>query len=50
MATRNPNMICPHCQTKGNVSTERTKMKQGVSGGDILDTHIGSWSHWLGCG
>ena len=33
MAARNPQMICPHCQTKGNVSTEQTKMKQGVSGG-----------------
>jgi uncharacterized OB-fold protein len=31
--TKNPQMICPHCQTKGNVYTERTKMKQGISGG-----------------
>lgn len=33
MASRNASMICPHCQHKGNVFTERTKMKQGVSGG-----------------
>ena len=26
-------MICPHCQTKGTVSTEQAKMKQGISGG-----------------
>jgi hypothetical protein len=26
-------MVCPHCQTKGSVVTERTKMKQGISGG-----------------
>jgi uncharacterized OB-fold protein len=30
---RKPQMICPHCQTKGSVQTERTKMKQGISGG-----------------
>lgn len=29
----NAQMICPHCQTRGNVVTERKKMKQGVSGG-----------------
>ena len=33
MRTRNPQMICPHCQTKGNVYTEQVKMKQGISGG-----------------
>jgi hypothetical protein len=33
MATKNAQMICPHCQTRGHVSTERTKMKQGISGG-----------------
>jgi uncharacterized OB-fold protein len=29
----NPHMVCPHCQTKGNVNTQQTKMKQGISGG-----------------
>jgi len=33
MATKNAQMICPHCQTKGHVYSERTKMKQGISGG-----------------
>jgi hypothetical protein len=31
--TKNPQMICPHCQTQGSVSTEKTKVKQGISGG-----------------
>ncbi len=29
---RNPQMVCPHCQAKGDVSTSRTKVKQGISG------------------
>ena len=29
----NPHMICPHCQTKGTVHTEKTKVKGGISGG-----------------
>jgi len=33
MFVRSPQMVCPHCQTKGNVSTQRAKKKQGVSGG-----------------
>lgn len=33
MKTRNPQMVCPHCQTKGSVSTEKAKVKQGISGG-----------------
>jgi hypothetical protein len=33
LKTRQAQMICPHCQTKGNVFTEQTKMKQGISGG-----------------
>jgi hypothetical protein len=31
-STGNAHMICPHCQTKGSVSTERVRMKQGISG------------------
>lgn len=27
------NIICPHCQTKGSVTTQRIKKKVGVSGG-----------------
>jgi hypothetical protein len=29
----NPTLVCPHCQTKGCVRTERIKRKQGISGG-----------------
>jgi len=31
--TVNPEMVCPHCQTKGMVRTKRTTQKQGISGG-----------------
>ena len=27
------NMICPHCQTKGSVTTQQVKKKVGISGG-----------------
>lgn len=33
MARRNPNLVCPHCQTKGKVRTEQVKKKKGISGG-----------------
>lgn len=26
-------MVCPHCQTKGSVTTKQVKQKQGISGG-----------------
>lgn len=29
----NQNMICPHCNTKGSVTTKQVKKKVGVSGG-----------------
>lgn len=29
----NPNMICPHCQTRGRVRTTNVKLKKGISGG-----------------
>jgi hypothetical protein len=29
----NPYMVCPHCQTKGSVSTIQVKTKKGISGG-----------------
>lgn len=31
-APPNPALICPHCQTKGQVRTTRTRHKAGVSG------------------
>jgi hypothetical protein len=27
-----PQMVCPHCQTRGSVRTRRVKVKQGISG------------------
>jgi len=33
MAKGNENIICPHCQTKGKVSTKQIKQKVGISGG-----------------
>ena len=27
------NMVCPHCQTRGKVTTKKVKAKRGVSGG-----------------
>jgi hypothetical protein len=33
MLTHNPQMVCPHCMTRGRVRTENTKVKQGISGG-----------------
>lgn len=28
-----PKMICPHCQTPGQVRMRKVKVKQGISGG-----------------
>jgi hypothetical protein len=28
----NPAMVCPHCQTKGQIRTKYTKQKKGISG------------------
>lgn len=32
-ATQRQQMVCPHCQTKGSVSTSRVNVKKGISGG-----------------
>lgn len=29
----NSQMVCPHCQSKGRVSTEQVTIKAGISGG-----------------
>lgn len=29
----NPKLICPHCQTRGEVSTMTVSVKEGISGG-----------------
>ncbi|MDP1614890.1 MAG: hypothetical protein Q8L68_03755 [Methylococcales bacterium] len=33
---QNPDMICPHCKTKGQVLTEPVNLKKGVSGGKAV--------------
>lgn len=30
---KNPQLICPHCQTKGSVRTKLVVQKKGISGG-----------------
>ena len=32
----NPSMVCPHCQTKGNIRTKSVKQKKGISGGKAV--------------
>jgi len=32
----NPSLICPHCQTRGQVHTKRVKRKAGISGGKVM--------------
>ena len=29
----NPQLLCPHCQTRGHVRTTRVRVKKGISGG-----------------
>ena len=31
-----PQMICPHCQTKGKVQTRPAKIKTGLGGGKVV--------------
>jgi DNA-directed RNA polymerase subunit RPC12/RpoP len=31
--TRRPEMVCPHCQTRGRVTTQSIWQKKGISGG-----------------
>ncbi|MDP2181898.1 MAG: zinc ribbon domain-containing protein [Actinomycetota bacterium] len=33
MAPKSAAMVCPHCQSKGTVSTKQVKQKKGISGG-----------------
>jgi predicted RNA-binding Zn-ribbon protein involved in translation (DUF1610 family) len=32
-ARQSAQLVCPHCQTKGSVTTRRVKLKKGISGG-----------------
>jgi hypothetical protein len=29
----NPQLVCPHCQTKGQVDAQGVRVKRGISGG-----------------
>ena len=31
-----PEMVCPHCQTKGHVRTMPVRRKRGISGGKVM--------------
>jgi hypothetical protein len=31
----NPKLVCPHCQTAGNVRAKTVKLKKGISGGKV---------------
>ena len=31
-----PAMVCPHCQTEGQVHTKCVKRKKGISGGKVM--------------
>ena len=35
LGKRNPEYICPHCQTKGFVRTKPVKRKKGISGAKV---------------
>jgi hypothetical protein len=35
-ARQSAQLICPHCQTKGSVTTRQVKLKKGISGGKAV--------------
>ena len=43
-------MICPHCQTKGKVSTLPVKRKAGISGGKVMGGLLTAGVSLLGTG
>jgi hypothetical protein len=36
-----PEMICPHCQAKGQITTKTVKRKAGLDGGKVVGFLIG---------
>uniref|UniRef100_A0A6H2A635 Putative transcription elongation protein n=1 Tax=viral metagenome TaxID=1070528 RepID=A0A6H2A635_9ZZZZ len=44
------NMICPHCQTKGSVTTQQVKKKIGISGGKATAAVLTCGISMLGTG
>lgn len=43
-------LICPHCQTKGQVHTKRVKRKKGISGGKVVGGLLTGGISLLGTG
>lgn len=46
----NPQMVCPHCQEKGNVHTKQVKQKAGISGGKVTGALLTGGLSILGTG
>lgn len=47
---RERNLVCPHCQTAGGVTTTMTKKKQGISGGKATGAILTAGVSLLGTG
>lgn len=43
-------MVCPHCQTKGQIRTQESKVKRGVSGGKATAAVLTAGVSILGTG
>jgi len=50
LSVANPEMICPHCQTKGSVTTRQVKRKKGISGGKATAAVLTAGVSMLGTG
>lgn len=48
--TMEQNMICPHCHTKGSVTTKSVKAKVGISGGKATAALLTAGISLLGTG
>lgn len=48
--TMNQNMICPHCQTQGSVTTKQVKKKTGIHGGKATAAILTCGISMLGTG
>ena len=45
-----PEMVCPHCNTKGTVQTYQAQQKQGISGGKATAAVMTAGVSMLGTG
>lgn len=46
----NPNLVCSHCNTKGQVTTKPVKQKKGISGGKATGAILTGGVSLLGTG